>query len=108
MLLSAIIISAAIAVPAAVLAGDDHRDGRLNVPHDKWLSPGQISEKLDQKGYRVTEIEVDDGAYEVEMTDKNGVRIEAHVHPETGELLLGYDDDRRRYHDDDDDDDDDD
>jgi hypothetical protein len=36
------------------------------------------------------------------------VRIEAHVHPETGELLLGYDDDRRRYHDDDDDDDDDD
>ena len=33
-----------------------------------------------------------DWAYEVEMTDKNGVRIEAHVHPETGELLLGYDD----------------
>jgi hypothetical protein len=108
MLLSAILVSAAIGAPAAVLAGDDHFEGRLNVPHDKWLSPGQISEKLDQKGYRVTEIEVDDGAYEVEMTDKNGVRIEAHVHPETGELLLGYDDDRRRYHDDDDDDDDDD
>jgi hypothetical protein len=92
MLLSAIIISAAIAVPAAVLAGDDHRDGRLNVPHDKWLSPGQISEKLDQKGYRVTEIEVDDGAYEVEMTDKSGTRIDAHVHPATGEVLTGYDD----------------
>ena len=51
-----------------------------------WLSPTQITEKLDQKGYKVTEIEVDDGSYEVEMTDKNGVRVDAHVHPETGEL----------------------
>jgi hypothetical protein len=57
-----------------------------------WLSPTQITEKLDQKGYKVTEIEVDDGSYEVEMTDKNGVRVDAHVHPETGELPLGYDD----------------
>jgi hypothetical protein len=93
MLLSAILVSAAIGAPAAVLAGDDHFEGRLNVPRDKWLSPAQISEKLDQKGYKVTEIEVDDGAYEVEMTDKSGVRIDAHVHPETGEVLLGYDDD---------------
>jgi len=45
------------------------------------------------KGYTVNEIEVDDGAYEVELIDKrNGTRIEAHVHPATGELLLGYDD----------------
>ena len=57
-----------------------------------WLSPTQITEKLDRKGYKVTEIEVDDGSYEVEMTDKNGVRVDAHVHPETGELPLGYDD----------------
>ena len=53
-----------------------------------WLSPTQITEKLDQKGYKVTEIEVDDGSYEVEMTDMNGVRVDAHVHPETGELPL--------------------
>ena len=69
------------------------RSGHLNVPQDKWLSPTQISEKLEQKGYTVNEIEVDDGAYEVELVDKrNGTRIEAHVHPATGELLLGYDD----------------
>ena len=93
LLLSAILLSAAIGAPAAVLAGDDaFAANRLNVPKDKWLSPTQITEKLDQKGYKVSEIEADDGPYEVEMTDKNGVRIEAHVHPETGELLLGYDD----------------
>ena len=63
------------------------------MPKDKWLSPTQISEKLEQKGYNVNEIEIDDGAYEVELIDKrNGTRIEAHVHPATGELLLGYDD----------------
>ena len=50
----------------------------------QWLSPTQIAEKLGAKGYKVVEIEADDGAYEVEMTDKNGVRIESHVHPKTG------------------------
>jgi hypothetical protein len=87
LILSAVLLSVAIGIPAAVLAGDDnYRSNRLNVPQDKWLSPTQITEKLDQKGYKVTEIEVDDGSYEVEMTDKNGVRVDAHVHPETGEL----------------------
>lgn len=93
LILSAILLSAAIGVPAAAMAGDDaFESNRLNVPKDKWLSPTQITEKLDQKGYKVTEIEIDDGSYEVEMTDKNGVRVEGHVHPETGQLLLGYDD----------------
>ena len=49
---------------------------RLNVPRGEWLSPTQIAEKLGAQGYKVIEIEADDGAYEVEMTDKNGVRIE--------------------------------
>jgi hypothetical protein len=65
---------------------------RLNVPRDQWLSPAQISEKLGAQGFKVTEIETDDGAYEVDLVDKNGTRVEAHVHPATGELLVGYDD----------------
>ena len=28
----------------------------------------------------------------VDVAKRNGTRIEAHVHPATGELLLGYDD----------------
>jgi|RhiMetdeSRZDD1v2_1073273.scaffolds.fasta_scaffold421803_3 hypothetical protein len=94
LILPAILLTAAIGIPAAVLAGDDDfRSNRLNVPQDRWLSPTQVTEKLDQKGYKVTEIEIDDGSYEVEMTDRNGVRVEGRVHPETGELLLGYNDD---------------
>jgi hypothetical protein len=62
------------------------------VPKSEWLSASEVAEKLRAKGYNVTEIEVDDGAYEVEMTDKSGTRIDAHVHPATGEVLTGYDD----------------
>jgi hypothetical protein len=88
----ALALAFAAAQPTATLADDHHFGTRLNVPYDQWLTPDQIAQKLSEKGYKVTEIESDDGAYEVDMIDKNGVRIESHVHPATGELLPGYDD----------------
>lgn len=91
-LLAAVAISVSVAAPTAALAVDDWSKSRLNVPSDQWMSPSQIAEKLGEKGYKVLEIESDDGAYEVELVDKNGTRIEAHVHPATAELLYGYDD----------------
>lgn len=84
-------VLAAVGATSA-LAADDGASNRLNVPRDQWVSPSQIAEKLAAQGYKVHKIETDDGAYEVDMTDKNGVLIEAHVHPATGELLPGYDD----------------
>jgi Peptidase propeptide and YPEB domain len=90
--LAAIALSLAIAAPTGALAVDDLYKSRLNVPAEQWMSPSQIAEKLSEKGYRVLEIESDDGAYEVEMVDNNGTRIEAHVHPATAELIYGYDD----------------
>jgi len=84
-------LALAAATPASAIE-DYFKSGRISVPRDQWLSPSQISEKLQAQGYRVTEIETDDGVYEVDLVDKNGTRIEAHVHPATGEMLLGYDD----------------
>ncbi len=81
----------ALSLTAATAAYADPVN-RLNVPVNQWLSPAQISEKLAAQGYKVTEIESDDGAYEVDLVDKNGTRVETHVHPATGELLVGYDD----------------
>ena len=88
-------IALASALAAAVLAAgpasaDSNR--RLNVPADQWMSHTQLTEKLTAQGYTVREIESDDGAYEVKVTDKNGVRIEMDVHPATGDVLPGYDD----------------
>ena len=91
LIVSALGLSMLVAAPA--LAADDWASGnRLDVPQGEWLSPSQISEKLSAQGYKVHEIEADDGAYEVEMIDKNGTRIDTHVHPATAELLPGYDD----------------
>lgn len=78
---------------APVFALDDWLSGdRLNVPHDQWLSPTEIVDRLSAQGYKVREIGADDGAYEVEMVDKNGTHVETYVHPATAELLPGYDD----------------
>jgi hypothetical protein len=91
-LLAAAALSLAVAAPTAALAIDDMLTSRLNVPADQWLSPAAVTEKLTQQGYKVLEIESDDGAYEVEMLDKNGVKVDTYVHPATAELLPGYDD----------------
>ncbi len=61
--------------------------GRLNVPPAQWLSPSDLTQKLAAQGYRVHEIEVDQGAYEFEATSSAGLRIEGHAHPATGEVL---------------------
>lgn len=38
-------------------------------------------------GYEVREVERDDGCYEVEATDVNGLNVEFHMHPVTGEII---------------------
>lgn len=84
-LLAASALSLAFAVPA--FAGDDDYAGPLNVPRDQWLPASQIVQKLEAAGYKVREIEADDGVYEFEATNASGARIEGHAHPATGEIL---------------------
>lgn len=83
--------AAALGLGTAAMATDDNAK-RLNVPAAEWKSEAEIKDQLVSAGYRVREIETDDGAYEVDVVDKDGVRMELHVHPATGELLRGYDD----------------
>jgi hypothetical protein len=85
-------LSLAAAVPA-LAADNEDGDSSLTVPRDQWLSPSEITDKLSAQGYKVEQIESDDGAYEVEMVGKNGARLETHVHPATAEILANDDDD---------------
>ena len=71
---------------------DDHHKNRLNIPADKWLPVSEVLEKLKTQGYNVTKIEADDGVYEFDATNPDGVRIEGHANPETGDVLPGYED----------------
>ena len=92
LIVPALVLSLAAAAAPATAEDDASTGTRLNVPHAQWLSPAQISDKLTAQGYKVTKIETDDGAYEVDLIDKNGAKIEARVHPATAELLVGSDD----------------
>jgi hypothetical protein len=63
------------------------------------MSIGQISTMLEGQGYKVLEIELERGRYDVEMLDGQGRKVEAYLDPATGEVLPyrdddGYDDDR--------------
>ncbi|MFA7307099.1 MAG: PepSY domain-containing protein [Hyphomicrobium sp.] len=82
---------AALLVVAGPAFADNHQN-RLNIPAEKWLSMSAVTEKLAAQGYKVTKIEADDGVYEFDAVDANGVRIEGHAHPATGQVLTGYDD----------------
>jgi len=84
-LLTATVLSFALAAPA--FAGDDDYSGRLNVPRDQWLSTSAATQKLEAQGYKVHEIEADDGAFEFEGTNAQGARMEGHAHPGTGAIL---------------------
>jgi len=73
------------------LASEGH--ARIDAPRDQWMSVDQITQKLTAEGYKVRRVKEEDGAYEVYALDANGKRIEAVVHPVTGQVLGSEQDD---------------
>ena len=86
-----LLIATAFATAAgAALASDDRDDRRqplTDVPRSAWMSVSEVAQRLEAQGYRVREIDSERAAYEVDATDANGMRVEAYVHPVTGEIL---------------------
>jgi|AACY02.2.fsa_nt_gi Uncharacterized conserved protein len=73
---------------------DDRRQPLTDAPRAEWMSVGEVARRLESQGYVIREIDTERGAYEVEATDANGMRVEAYVHPVTGAILPDGDDDR--------------
>lgn len=71
----------------AVFAGGNGNRYNIDAPRDQWMSVARIAEKYEARGYDVREVEIDDGVYEISVVDANGMRMEADVHPVTGEIL---------------------
>jgi len=78
--------------PTRPTGGDDDRAAARNVPAEEWMPVIAVAQKLEGQGYTVREIEREDGVYEVEVTDANGMRLEAYVDPRTGDILRRDDD----------------
>lgn len=74
------VLGAAVAIPA-----DAEENGRCgSVPKEKWLTQDAAKAKLGELGYEVRSIKAEHGCYEAKAVDKNGVRLEIYVNPETG------------------------
>ncbi len=96
MMRKTLLTAAALAAAAgAALASDrdDRRQPLTDAPRAEWMSVGQVAQKLEAQGYVVREIETERGAYEVEATDADGMRVKARVHPVTGAILPYGEDD---------------
>lgn len=83
--LAAVLVAGGIA-SAQTVRPDDSRQA----PRAGWMSVGEIVAKIEGQGYKVHEVEIDDGAYEVKAVDANGMRVEVDLDPSTGEPLRDW------------------
>lgn len=65
-----------------------------NQAQARTLTIAEIATRLEAQGYTVREIELERGVYEVEMTDRNGMRVKAYLDAVSGNVLPYGDDDR--------------
>ena len=80
---SLIALTLLAAMPAsAVLAGDD-----CHVPQAAWQTREAAMQAASRLGWRVEEIEADDGCWEIEGRDAEGRRIKAKLDPATLEVV---------------------
>jgi hypothetical protein len=91
---TALAIATGLIAAGAQASDDDDRRMGNTPPRSEWMSVSDLAQKLETRGYTVHEIESEHGVYDVEMTDANGMRVEAYLHPVTGEPIQrrGYDD----------------
>jgi hypothetical protein len=85
-ILSAILLAALTAAPA--LAGDR----RCDVPKAEWQPQQALHDKLQGEGWKIKQIEEDDGCYEVKGFDAKGMRQEVYFNPKTLEFVSREDD----------------
>ena len=69
-------------ISAAALADDDCMD-----PVKDWQTKEQLRQMLQEKGWKVKRIKVDDDCYEVKGLDRNGYQVEAKVSPASLKIL---------------------
>ena len=62
-------------------------------PAQPELTLSQVESRLSAQGYRVYEIERDDGRYEVKARDAQGRCVELDLDRRTGEILYSHGDD---------------
>jgi hypothetical protein len=56
-------------------------------PRSKWLERESVRVQVEALGYKVIEIEVENGCYAVEVRDKNGKELDLFIDPVSGKIV---------------------
>jgi len=80
-LATALVLSAIGPMPA--MSGDSD----CYVPMTDWKPKAAVQKMIEDQGWTVRRIKIDNGCYEVYVFDSNGAEIEARVNPSTLEIL---------------------
>ena len=80
--------AAAAVAPALAGAGKDALHDHCQVaPGEVRLPAEAIRKTLEDLGYQVGRLKLDDGCYEAQAANDTGIPIEVRYHPVTGELV---------------------
>ena len=69
----------------AATAGGALAGGRCDVPKKDWQPQEALQTKLEQEGWKIRQIKIQDGCYEVYAVNKAGKRMETFFNPQTFE-----------------------
>ncbi|MEQ1714488.1 MAG: PepSY domain-containing protein [Hyphomicrobium sp.] len=78
-------VAALLTIATPALASDD--DSCTKAPKEQWLTTGQLSSKLTERGYTVSKIEIEDGCAEAKVESKDGKTSELYLDPATGDVV---------------------
>lgn len=74
--------------PAVAGEGKDAANGHCQAAPDQAPLPTEaIRKTLEDLGYRVDRVKLNDGCYEARAVNDSGIPIEVRYHPVTGELV---------------------
>jgi hypothetical protein len=71
------------------LASDD--EACTKAPKDRWQTIDQLKSKLVEQGYKVKEIEFEDGCAEADVQEKDGKKRELKLDPVTAAIVKSED-----------------
>ena len=79
----------ATAIALAIPAGAALADVKCDVPTENMQSWVKLVELTEEFGWTISEMELDDGCYELNVTDQSGNYLKMTVDPETLDVIDG-------------------
>lgn len=81
------ILIATLGLAGVVAAGAAYADKRCDTRVSDWRPRSAVVQMAESKGWQVDRIHVDDGCYELRVTDADGQRMKVKVDPATLEVV---------------------